>query len=669
MSHEILAIRDLAVGMAPFAPPRSVQVFSDGQQSYQVQGWAWRDLVGMRFHDGVLEKRASLRQFKEEDDAVNITECPMGYGEDSTVVETPMYIWQIAYSPVTATKQVNTIVVTNTDIYHYKGGSWTVRTPRYRPHDVAAGDYYDTTGTISFTASSTSVSGTSTNWADHFIAAGQMIGLDEGGVNAGDEADLTWYEIASVGGNGSITLTSAAGATQSLQKYVIRRTFNPEDSRGGPASNLFAKIFNGDLYVAGTSVGGQYQPAVIKVTELVDDTATEYLLATVDLDGTMTTSSVVSGIASINGMEVIQTGHILLATEEDTGRLSRVRHCSPVDDTEWVADPAGFTDVVAGGIRESTALQAFGDQVILHYADAMVVGQVTGQDDPPVSWPASVSDIGCTMARTLKIMGGQLYFLGNDGVIYRFNGGVPTPHTSDFRDFLRDAEFHQEAHSFFATIDRRHREYQLHDGAGNMYCVTEGGEPRREVMPRPILAASDQLMAAPGHPTFPYEPAATRDWGIRVVGFSVTHGGTVTGPLAVLRERMGTDHAAYSSSYTADLEAVSHDIDFGKPGRLKRIHEVKLWVRQHEDDNSGETQDVIKVGISVDGGITYDEEISETITYVSGETQIVTYVFAGEISAEAFTFRIRTDDNEKLVGQMYMMTVTFEVLGLESLCV
>lgn len=115
-----------------------------------------------------------------------------------------------------------------------------------------------TTGTVG--VSGTAVSGTSTTWQTDRMSVGCRIGF--GSVDPTQIS--TWYEISTIGGDGSITLTSSAGTISSGTSYVIEdviivtSTTNATTTNGGlfVAKGIRAELFTpiGTTIPAATTV-------------------------------------------------------------------------------------------------------------------------------------------------------------------------------------------------------------------------------------------------------------------------------------------------------------------------------------------------------------------------------------------------------------------------------
>lgn len=117
-----------------------------------------------------------------------------------------------------------TLFVTPSDIYLYDGDTDTVSflTPRYA------------TGTAA--ANGTTVTGTGTTWTTN-AEAGDFISFGDA---AETDPNATWYEIANVGGDTTITLTDTAGIVAD-GPYTIRKVF-----AGNFSDRWSTTIFVGD---------------------------------------------------------------------------------------------------------------------------------------------------------------------------------------------------------------------------------------------------------------------------------------------------------------------------------------------------------------------------------------------------------------------------------------
>ncbi len=127
---------------------------------------------------------------------------------------------------------------TPTDLYRYVSGSpdsVVYLTPRYEAGTAAA--------------SGTAVTGSSTLWTTNNIKTGDEITFGTSGVT---DPDATWFVVASVGGETSITLT--ASATASDGPYTIRRLFTGQVSDGWSVDSFADDAISGDdLWLATNS--------------------------------------------------------------------------------------------------------------------------------------------------------------------------------------------------------------------------------------------------------------------------------------------------------------------------------------------------------------------------------------------------------------------------------
>ena len=511
-------IEDMTTGWEPFAPPHKTSWNPAGEMLF-IDGPIWEKLDGMRWHEGVLARRQAITEITP----FFFDDIPWGYSFDA-IVEFPWYIFQANISWNFGGKQRApiTIVITNLDIWkHDPVNGWVRLTPVYAE------------GTVTVGAGSDTVTGVGTQFQNYNISRGMHIVL-------GSEI----HEIDRVNSETSLILTSAHTTGFAGDTNIIRNFNNGESgsARNFYDFNLFARIFNGDLFVGGTTVGGADQPAIIKIPEIflvdaplvftgaafVDPVFPNYIMANFEVELPMfDLESTIIGdtLQSINGMDLMQDGRVIALTEEGGDRNSRLRYSSPLDQKKWQTSPAGFTDVVAGGNSMMTGLERLGRIFAIHYHDTIVVGQPTGQDDPPLAFDSSRAQIGTAFARTIKTIGGLQYFMAQDGSIYTFDGSSTQLVTNAFR---QDFEFFEP---YFwpigagAWLDDLRREYTVTTGAlggqftdNHLLVVVnwETGEIRRELYQLELLpqAAGDKFLGFPkddgdGNPASRAEPTAT----------------------------------------------------------------------------------------------------------------------------------------------------------------
>jgi hypothetical protein len=635
-------------GWAPLANSR-MQRYEGGVAS----GPLWKTLTNIAFLDGGWEYRQALRRFQTLDDSGSLNEIPMAYSFDSPLTEYVRYIFQLSHAPDTNQRQVNTVVVTSSDIYHHKGSqlTWAVRTPTY------------STGTISITAGTDDVVGVGTDWVTEAIFPGQQIQLEAAG---------TWRTIKEVLSATTLTLYGNYPNNVVAGAYTIRRNFVPGQVTApignwtGPANNLFAQIFNGSLYVAGNAVSGfPTIPAVILVEELVDTTAVSYLVSG-NASAISSGVEAISAMQAINGMQIMQDGRIVLATEENTGLLSRVRYSSHLNQAVWSTSPGGFTDVVAGGMRQHTGLGRLGRMFTLHYEDSIVNCMPTGQDDPPLNFETTRERIGTVYPRTLQTIFGKEYFLGCDGVVYAYSGSSVETVTRDFRHELASRQFFDENWSGFSRIDRLRNEYSICTGTATYVVNLLTGQTRLESYGRTAYAFSDGFISDPGATSVANDaPDGSRDRGAAIVGFSAVIGDE-DDPLGAVRDGLGIDAPTWTLS-AIDVRAETHALDFGAPNIVKTIERVIVSVRDEPSNQQSSTTYTLAVSIHAEGASTATQTETKTITVPGTDYQEDSFHFEfdAEDAAESWSFRFDFTD-DKLFGQITQILVKWSPVAEEE---
>jgi hypothetical protein len=163
---------------------------------------------------------------------------------------------------------LNTITFPTTTVHTTRGIRPTLR--------------FYTTGTLS--VNGTAVTGSGMTWLTDGICVGSRIGF--GSTNSA--AITTWYEVASVGSNTSITLTGNAGTVEAGTPYVI------EDLRMGVVTTNATLVNGGMFIIKGLRLDGLSGGLVIPAATTVDNIRAVYKLA----DGVTVTNTIASGITS-----------------------------------------------------------------------------------------------------------------------------------------------------------------------------------------------------------------------------------------------------------------------------------------------------------------------------------------------------------------------------------
>lgn len=296
----------------------------------------------------------------------------------------------------------------------------------------ASGNYVNVTplyteGTSSCAGGTTAVVGTGTAWVTHRIKPGMLIRWPS--------VSATWFQISAVGTNTSITLTANGPNTGGSIAYEIRRCFGGDAKLSNDATGknrLFCHVRNGDLYIAGNAVDGEF-PAVLKVADVLANTAplpadSTYILAQVALTTGHPTTAIVSTLNNIVGMQLSDDGRVVLSLWETLSggglAMNRARWSTPTLDNDWTGDGASFTDIpAAGDARSLTGLGRAGDTLAFHFDDSITLGRPTGQLTTPYDFSVSIGEAGCACPEVLcQFFGGDLY-LGSNLTLYVFTGG------------------------------------------------------------------------------------------------------------------------------------------------------------------------------------------------------------------------------------------------------
>ncbi len=167
------------------------------------------------------------------------TAISSAYPHAITFSDDLIWVFLAEISTAAATRKISAYSFTkSTNVFDWLGYI-TLTFPPNTAHTVrgfrVSRELY-TTGTAS--ASGTAVTGTGTAWSASLLAAGCRIGFG----SADPTQITTWYEISSIGGDTSITLTATAGTVVD-GPYVI------EDLRA-VVSTTNATLTNGGLFVA-----------------------------------------------------------------------------------------------------------------------------------------------------------------------------------------------------------------------------------------------------------------------------------------------------------------------------------------------------------------------------------------------------------------------------------
>lgn len=640
-----LLVPALGRGWNPFAPPRAMNERS--------RVGLWRNFSNFRIDYGSLWRRPAVRRMLFNELGHEIPDEVHGNQSDGTT--TVGYCGQMGMWIQSFPDAFVVIVVTDRDIWQWEQGraTWVNLTPIY---DV---------GNVTISSGTTVTGGGGTEWLDRKISATQLIQLD------GD-----WYVIEEVVSNNEITLKdSYTGSPLSNDPYVIRRTFYGHD-RLAIDWPIFAHVVNGDLFVAGATVGGSDDavappdriPAVIKVADALTDAVTasdsEYIVARYKIE-TSTKPDTLLGWTRVHGFQPLEDGRLVLLTRETSGAGStfyfRLRFSSHTDLLEWGQSPGGFYDITALE-GEGSALGRMGRDLVIHSPYGVALAHMTGEDSLPL-WidPQPLCDVGCASPRTVKTTRRGQVFLGADFQVYSFDGSRLNPIGDPVKEWLGENASQQTGGRIttaHAALDTYRGQYSLYipqnwkedDTDRVTYRFTldfNSGEWTKQVIPGILSVASDVMRFNFGVPA----GWTDRRDGHSVVSFtSYDPDVAKTNPGVQASEdmlmRLDEDDAEdFGFGWTEDgsqgfFYAESDDFDFGMPGLHKTIDHVTVWF-------FGRTagSDTVEVSLSSDQGQSKALSESRAITFTPGEEQIEHFYFDSdsEHHEPSETWRVRIE--------------------------
>lgn len=357
----------------------------------------WRDSLNMVMRDGLLQGWAGFNS-----DAPTIPTgqipfvTPQGLG---SVAAIPLYIY---------TDDLITVVVTQSEIWVYYGGTWRNITPTY------------SIGTVTATNGNTAIVGAGgTTWLTDGIRTNSVITIDG-----------TDYLVASVNNDASITLASNfLGATAAGKTYSIRRTFlgyGSSITQIDGMADVYAVMYNQDLYVAvnGAYNGSRGVSAVIKCSLLYSTAPTSTYIVAADAIHIGGSSATVTDLLTtssynerIRGIDVLQDGRVVVAA----GPV--VFYSSHLDVFVWTAAPGGFTPL-AEAQGWITGMGRINSTLTFHHQQGIITADPTGLSDPPLRFQSSAAHIGAIGSRTIKPYLGGEAFLAADGDVKIFDGNT-----------------------------------------------------------------------------------------------------------------------------------------------------------------------------------------------------------------------------------------------------
>lgn len=548
----------LVGGYNPSLPARSMG--TDGQ-------FQFRDALNLLVRDGVLNRRALLA---EASGVLQPTYTLLSGSADDT--EIPIWIYAMDCRTPAGADDSCVVIVTNRNIWVLPnlGTTWKLCTPTY------------TTGTFTASDGSPNITAVGSLWVTHNITSNQLFR---------DNTSGTYYKIASITGETTLTLTTnwSSGARAGAN-YTIVRTFPGGSVLDSLGTEIFATVFNQDLYVAGTFCGSAQSnirsPAVIRVANIFSTTpTTTYITAQKLLSAGL---DIVSNMDRIAGVRALQDGRIVIAGAQNTAFYS-----SHLNTAVWTVSPAGQTPIVYMNGRVN-ALGNIGTTLTFHHNEGVVDGLPTGQANPPLSFRATQATQGVYAPRTLRETGGIEYGLTINGSVIAFDLNSARVVSDPIRHLLKDY-FRSELYLMHGCVDRDRNEYTLLYAIPFLLSPNTLGWTYQADWDRwwpmqfgaPIGAISDGLAISV------LSPITRALAGVA----SINNSAEVTNLIYYFRETVPGDAIVYTGGSNGGFYVVGDDLDFGDPLLFKNILRVVVWLK-----NSGYASENVQASISRDQG-------------------------------------------------------------------
>jgi hypothetical protein len=360
--------------------------------------------------------------------------------------------------------------------------------------------------------------------------------------------------------------------------------------------DIFATIFNGDLYVAGTTIGGAdgtAKCAVIKVADIYNTASpTTYLTGSSAYVAGLDT---ISGLTRIAGVQALQDGRIVIG-----GNTNNVYYSSHLNTAVWTTSPGGQVPISMGNGRITT-LGMIGNIVTVHWPNGIVQGRPTGNSDPPLSWQKSNAVKGCDAHRTLKGAGGIEIFMTSDNDVCVFDGNETKSLGDGEIRYRLMATANASQDYFFASFDPERMEYTLWQGATPSSLAWlyqfEGNTWWPMSFPMPIWAAFGA-----NHPVAGYNTARS------LCGFSTVNwvtGGIFSNILFQLDDSIASDPISYPVQAQPTYYLTTDDLDFGDPLFYKTPQTVTIWLTPRVTNATNSSPEQFLISVSRDGGTTW----------------------------------------------------------------
>lgn len=484
------------------------------------------------------------------------------------------------------------------------------------------------------------------------------------------------------------------------------------------AYDTFVREFNGDLYIGSGAwhikTGPiQVAPAVLKISNFFRSGAfTHADYSWVVSGGNLAAPTAYSGCENLGGttprsftwntlcgMEFLQDGRLVLlgASEDPTSNtvtMARVFYSSHLDVTQWNTSPGGWVDVVANP-GAAHALSKLGSSLHIHYADAIVAGEPTGQDDPPLYFRPTQAGAGTLYPQSIRPYEGTILFVDANLNLQRFNGqssqivsdylarqlrqrydtpysglvfgGVMTPYNV-MQSIKTDGSF---------SLDRGRNEYRVVfpvQGVRNSTAICAS------IPLRPSIGSGEWAMTLDGMTTLsdtaygspelsPQQVVGPfRRWISGLAGWYPASTGKPMLSYVVdyAVKHTATDlHNVLYQQYASFFHFETDDLDFDAPGMDKTISHLSLWLKGDEENDDANDRLVaalptITVYASRNGMsfTNYTDNLSMTKSVTENLTakeQILHFFFAPK-AAERWRFLVKVNATAPKYSMPYIFT-------------
>lgn len=284
-----------------------------------------------------------------------------------------------------------TVFGNTTDLFQYDESSKTLEyiTPAY------------TEGTVDVSGSSASVMGNATLWAAN-VKPGDQISF---GSSTEASIGATWYEVATVGSDTSLTLTTPfAGSSGSGVAYTIRRVFT------GDADDVFftEMFYGGENFGAGSGEDRWY--------------ATNGVDPVVAWDGVLSHAYLpdLGDISTCKYLRRQNSQMIYVAPTANGAFLKYSIRTSRLSDPEDVVNDEAQEFIVHDGNDELQCAMRLGDLLVIYGESSVTLAQFVG---PPIyyTFRTVVDGEGPRSPRGVAAFPEFHHFIGSDG-LYIFDG-------------------------------------------------------------------------------------------------------------------------------------------------------------------------------------------------------------------------------------------------------